>query len=255
MCLIFFSLKQHQTYKLMVAANRDEFYARKTSAAGFWEDHPEILGGRDLQANGTWMALTKAGRLAFVTNFRDPKTHKPKAPSRGRLVADYCQTRERPEDFLRAVESEAGRYNGFNLVVGNPDELWYFSSHKAGIEKIGPGFYGLSNHLLETPWPKVLRGKEKLGILLKSDTIAIEQVFSILYDGKIAPDESLPNTGVGLERERALSPMFIKTPEYGSRSSTVLLIDYQNNVLFGERSYEVKPFNFSTRLFEFTIRS
>ena len=255
MCLIFFSLQDHPTYKLIVAANRDEFYSRKTSAAGYWEDRPDVLGGRDNEANGTWMAISKAGRIGFVTNFRDPKKMKSKAPSRGLLVADYCTNLDPPEKYLQKVESKADRYNGFNLVVGNPDELWYFSNHGIGIEKIDPGFYGLSNHLLETPWPKVQTGKEKLGPVLKSDKISMERVFSILYDDRIAPDEKLPDTGVGLERERALSPIFIKTPDYGSWSSTLLLVDRKNNVIFAERVYDLKTFEFTTKIFEFTLKS
>lgn len=254
MCLIFFSLKNHPVYKLIVAANRDEFYSRETSAAQFWEDNPDVLGGRDNKAGGTWMAVTKAGRIGFVTNYRDPRKINPQALSRGQLVADYCRKTDRPEDYLKTVESGAFSYNGFNLIVGNPDELWYFSNHRAGIDKLQPGFYGLSNHLLETPWPKVTRGKEKLGQIFKSEKIQVERIFEALFDDQTTPDENLPDTGIGLERERALSSIFIRTPGYGSRSSTVVLVDSKNNLFFSERTYDLNTFEYTTRLFEFKVR-
>ena len=162
MCLIFISLNDHPDYRLIVAANRDEFYERKTHPAQFWNDHTNILGGRDLEANGTWMAMAKNGKISMVTNYRDLQNLKKQAPSRGQLVADYLVNGDRPEGYLKEVESKGKNYNGFNLIVGTPNELFYYSNYKNGIEKISDGLHGLSNHLLNTSWPKVEWGKEKM---------------------------------------------------------------------------------------------
>lgn len=252
MCLIFFSLKQHPTYKLIVAANRDEFYNRKTAAAHFWEDHPAILGGRDLEAGGTWMAMNRSGRISLLTNYRDPQNINPHAPSRGQLVSDYLLTNNDAQTYLESIDKNGKVYNGFNLIVGDSESLWYYSNYRKGITEIKPGFYGLSNHLLETPWPKVIRGKEKLKPIFAQKQIDPEQVFDILYDGERAADEKLPDTGLTLERERALSSMFIKTENYGSRCTTVVLVDYNNHVLFSERVYDLQTFQFTTQTFQFT---
>ena len=253
MCLIFFSLKQQPDYKLIVAANRDEFYNRKTDAADFWKDQPNIVGGRDLEANGTWLGMTTSGKISMLTNYRDPKNINPAAPSRGQLVSDYLEQDIAPEDYLNKIEPKAVSYNGFNLLTGNSEEFYYLSNYKTGIDKITSGLHGLSNHLLETPWPKVARGKQKLEHLLGSKNISSLQLFEFLYDENRAADDQLPDTGIGLERERALSSMFIKSPNYGSRCSTVILIDQQNNVEFSERVYDLVSFEYTTRTFEFKI--
>lgn len=253
MCLIFISINNHPTYKLIIAANRDEFYNRKTAAAGFWEDKPNILGGRDLEACGTWMAMTKTGRIGMITNYRDPQNINPKAPSRGELVSDYLENGIHGLSYLNSIEPKAKEYNGFNLIVGTQDELWYLSNYKNGIDKLKPGFYGLSNHLLETPWPKIIRGKEILAPLLKEKTIDAKKVFEVLCDSQQAMDENLPNTGIGVERERMLSSMFIKSPNYGSRCSTVVLIDHQNQVQLTERVYDLTSFDYNTRDFNFQL--
>ena len=255
MCLIFLALHQHPQYKLIVAANRDEFYQRKTAPAHFWEDYQNILGGRDLEANGTWMAVSKQGKISMVTNYRDLHNINPNAPSRGQLVTDYLLNGETPWHYLEGVEKKGSQYNGFNLVVGTPNELCYFSNYKKGVEKISIGLHGLSNHLLNTPWPKVQRGLAKMKIALKAKEIDSTELFQIIYDSDIAADELLPDTGVGLERERMLSAMFIKSPNYGTRCSTVVKIDYQNNVHFSERVYDTNTFDFTTRTFEFKIIS
>lgn len=260
MCLIFFVLNQHPTYKLIIAANRDEFYNRQTAAADFWKDFPNIVGGRDLevmpdgrQANGTWMGMTTSGKISMLTNFRDPKNINPNAPSRGQLVSDYLEQDIAPEDYLNRIEPKAAAYNGFNLLVGTPEEFWYLSNYKTGINKVTIGLHGLSNHLLETPWPKVQRGKQKMEQLLKYKNITSQHLFEFLYDGERASDDLLPDTGIGLERERALSSMFIKSPGYGSRCSTVILIDQENNVEFSERVYDLSTFEHATRTFRFRI--
>ncbi|HWA34617.1 MAG TPA: NRDE family protein [Cyclobacteriaceae bacterium] len=251
MCLIFISLDDHPTYKLIVAANRDEFYNRKTAAADYWKDYPHILGGRDLEANGTWMGVTTAGRISLLTNYRDPKNINPNAPSRGHLVSDFLEKEVPPTEYMKTVADIGKQYNGFNLLAGTFETLFYFSNYGDGVEQVMPGLHGLSNHLLDTPWPKVKRGKEKLKTILKEKTIAPTTLFEFLLDDQRAADADLPDTGVGLERERALSSMFIKSPGYGSRCSTVLLVDRAGHVTFAERVYDLQTFAFSLKTFEF----
>lgn len=253
MCLIFIAVKSHPKFKLVVAANRDEFYARKTAPAGFWKDHPHILGGRDLEAMGTWLGITKGGRLSMVTNFRDLRNIKAKAPSRGKLVTDFLLDKISGEAYLEKVEPRAKEYNGFSLLAGTVDSLFYLSNYRNGLIQLNSGLFGLSNHLLETPWPKVEKGKREIEILLKSRQVNAGDLFTILSDETISPDEALPDTGVGLDRERSLSPAFIRSPGYGTRSSTVILVDYHNNVSFNERVYEPQSGEFSFQRFSYTI--
>jgi len=253
MCLIFLSLHVHPTYKLILAGNRDEFYNRKTAPASFWQDHPDVLGGRDLEAGGTWMGVTRSGKISFITNYRDPQNINPQAPSRGMLVSDYLESDVAPDIYLHRIAPKAKQYNGFNLVTGNADALYYLSNYGKGVEKISDGFHGLSNHLLETPWPKVVRGKEKLADILTGKKINTDHLMDALYDDQVASDDQLPDTGVGLERERVLSSMFIKSPGYGSRCSTVLLIDQSNTLTFSERSYDTTSFEYTTKTFQFTM--
>jgi uncharacterized protein with NRDE domain len=252
MCLIFISLQHHPTYKLVIAANRDEFYQRKTAAADYWNDDPTIIGGRDLEASGTWMAMNTNGRIGMVTNYRDLKNLKQQAPSRGALVSEFLIGSEKPKEYLQKVEPTASQYNGFNLLVGDADELWYLSNYKTGIERVAPGIHGLSNALLDTPWPKVENGKEAFAQAIEGEVVP-ENLFALLKSEQRARDEQLPDTGVGLERERMLSSMFIKSPNYGTRCSTVVMIDWKNNVTFAERVYNLETFEFTTQQFQFTV--
>jgi uncharacterized protein with NRDE domain len=259
MCLIFFSINQHPTYKLVIAANRDEFYKRQTAPADYWQDHPNIIGGRDLEAKkpdgscGTWMAMTKSGKIGMVTNYRDPKNIDPNAPSRGHLVSDFLETKTDPSDYLKQISNNGKVYNGYNLVIGSPDSLWYLSNYQNEEKKLSNGLYGLSNHLLDTPWPKVVRGKAKFKSIIEFGKISAATLFDFMYDTEQAADDKLPETGIGLERERALSSMFIKTQGYGTRCSTVILIDRQDNVEFTERIYDLNTFQFAERDFQFKI--
>lgn len=251
MCLIFVSLHNHPTYKLIIAANRDEFYNRRTKAAHFWKDFHNIVGGRDLEANGTWMAMTTSGKVSLLTNYRDPKNINPKAPSRGRLVSNYLEADTGAVEYLKKVESSGKEYNGFNLIAGTSDDLWYYSNYSKGIKKLTHGLHGLSNHLMDSPWPKVERGKQKFEQILSNTTVDPKALFEFLYDSETAKDDQLPDTGIGLERERALSSMFIKTSGYGSRSSTVVLVDQMDNVQYVERVYDLKTFEFFENEFRF----
>ena len=259
MCLIIFSLNQHPQYKLILVANRDEFYARKTESAGYWPDHPSILGGRDLEAVrqdgtfGTWMAVTTTGKIAMVTNYRDFKSLKSKAPSRGHLVSDFLIQDVGPVAYLKKIEQNKHHYNGFNLLVGNADQLHYLSNYKDNMEILTAGFYGLSNHLLQTHWPKVSLAKEQLKPLMEKPEINVDELLDVMKNETRARDKDLPDTGVGVERERALSSMFIKTDGYGTRCTTALLVSRMNQLSFVERTYNVNDFSFSSKEFEFTI--
>jgi uncharacterized protein with NRDE domain len=254
MCLVFFALNEHPQYKVIVAANRDEFYKRQTTPAAYWKDQPDIVGGRDEEASGTWMAMNTNGKIGLVTNYRDPANINPAAPSRGKLVTDFLTGNNSPEAYLRKVEPHAKHYNGFNLLVGHLEEWWYLSNYKTGIQKLQPGVYGLSNHTLDTAWPKVANGKKRFANIIKYHFYPAE-LFKMLMDEQRAEDAYLPDTGIGIERERALSSMFIKTNGYGTRCSTVLLIDKENGVQYYERTYDVQTFTYHTRGFRFATTS
>lgn len=253
MCLIFLSLNDHPKYKLIVVANRDEFYNRQTSPAEYWDDNKKILAGRDLEAGGTWMGITTHGKIAMVTNYRDLKSIKQNAPSRGKLVSDYLMSEDRPLDYLNEVAAKSNSYNGFNLIVGNLNELYYHSNFREGLSPIPPGSHGLSNHLLDTPWPKVRYGLEKFQTTINKNEVDPDELLDLMYNDRLASDDELPDTGVGLERERMLSSIFIKSAGYGSRSSTVVLMDKKNKVVFVERTYDVALFTYTSRRFSFQI--
>jgi uncharacterized protein with NRDE domain len=238
MCLLAFSYQSLADYPLVFAGNRDEFYGRPTAPAAFWDDAPHVLAGRDLEAGGTWMGVTRAGHWAVVTNVRDPDAYRADARSRGDLVAAYLRSEPDPRDYLRGVADEADRYNGFNLLAGTPDSLYYFSTRSGEVEAVEPGVHGLSNDRLDTPWPKVRRAKEALRGTTADGHVSEDALFDLLDDRRPAPDEDLPDTGMGLERERMLSPIFIEGDRYGTRASTILLIGRDGTVLFVERTFE-----------------
>lgn len=239
MCLILFAYDIHPQYRLLLAANRDEFYERPTLPLAAWDGRPDIFAGRDLKGGGTWLGITRSGRLAAVTNYRDPRAVLAQAPSRGFLVRDFLAGSEPAERYLNRIAAEADRYNGFNLVIGDSGGLWYLSSHREGIRRIEPGVYGLSNHLLDTDWPKVRRGRAALQQLMdngKAD--GIEPMLTLLADRTTAADSALPDTGVGLQWERILSPIFITSKTYGTRSSSVIQVSRVGDVTFVERSFQ-----------------
>jgi len=254
MCLLLLALQAHPAYKLIIAANRDEFYERPTAPAGFWDDSPDILAGRDLRAGGTWLGITRKGRIGAITNYRDPAALKSAAPSRGRLVTDFLTGEEEPEPYLTRLNVRAGDYNGFNLVVGVKDRLCWYSNRGHGIRRIMPGIHGLSNHLLNTPWPKISRAKAALKKILSNDTVLSPGLLlDVLLDRSIPGDDALPDTGVGIKLERILSPIFIASPGYGTRSSTILLMDRQDRVTFLERTHDSRSDQHTDATFQFTV--
>jgi uncharacterized protein with NRDE domain len=225
MCLILIAYRRHPRYPLLVAANRDEFRDRPTAPLGFWDDAPQVLAGRDLKAGGAWMGISQNGRFAAITNYRDPSQVVPGAPSRGHLIRDYLRGVEPARAYLNRLARTAQVYNGFNLLLGDATGLFYFSNHTNETRALPPGLYGLSNHLLDTPWPKLEWGRSALHRLLdaQSDPTPAD-LLAILTDRTLAPDDQLPRTGVPLEWERWLSPIFIDAPGYGTRSSTALMV-------------------------------
>jgi len=255
MCLILLSYKQHPIYPFIFAANRDEFYERPSAPASVWCDAQDVLGGRDLKEGGTWLGITRKGRIAALTNYRDPASVKIHALSRGWLVRDYLTGGEETPQFLEGLKSGIQRYNGFNLILGEWPDLYYFS-HTGRLLKMNAGLYGLSNHLLDTPWPKVERGKSAFGALLESGKeLQPDAIFGVLADRSRPADALLPDTGVGLEWERILSSMFIVSPSYGTRSSTVILIDRSGQVQFIEKVYNGGSEAWLTARFDFRIQA
>ncbi|MBA2621708.1 MAG: NRDE family protein [Acidobacteria bacterium] len=241
MCLILFALNAHPRYRLIVAANRDEFYARPAAAAAFWKDAPQVFAGRDLAAGGTWLGITKTGRFAAVTNYREPRTSKG-VKSRGGLTKDFLVGNETPEDYLLEIEKAKNNYSGFNLLVGeigaNETRLFYFSNRGEKPKKLSGGIYGLSNALLNVDWHKVETSKARLTKTLQtSGEINRQELFEILADRRAAPDYKLPQTGIGIERERVLSPAFIETENYGTRLSTVLTVERGERISFTEKTF------------------
>ncbi|NLA40915.1 MAG: NRDE family protein [Smithella sp.] len=237
MCLILFAYNIHPSYRLILAANRDEFYDRPSAPADFWTSHPQVLAGKDLKEKGTWLGVTLEGKFAAITNYRDPASWKADAPSRGKLVSRYLTGSAGPEKYLRNVVKKAGVYNGFNLLAGDGEDLFVFSN-RGDLQKLSAGIYGLSNELLDTPWPKVQRGKKLLKKSLAQKGKELEEtLFELLSDRLAPPDRNLPETGIGLEWERLLATMFIKSPVYGTRSSTLLLIGKNRRVTLIEKIY------------------
>lgn len=239
MCLIVFAWKVIPGMPLIGAANRDEFYDRPATPANWWHDHPQVYAGRDLQGGGTWLGVTKGGRFAAVTNIRAPVEKKPNAPSRGTLVADYLTGNMPAEEYVAQIAAAAHAYNGFNLLVGDCDQLiWYSNSGRQdgrnGVP-LEPGIYGLSNGLLDTPWPKVVRSKAQFASLLCQGAPE-EAYFEMLTDTTRASDCRLPKTGVSVELERLLSPVCIESPDYGTRASTVVRLYACKSAVLHERA-------------------
>jgi uncharacterized protein with NRDE domain len=242
MCLIVFAYHIHPAYPLVIGANRDEFFDRPTAPLSWWEEHPHVLAGRDLQAGGTWMGITDTGRFAAITNFRDPSRTKQNAPSRGRLVGDFLCSDTSAPTYLDQIRQSAEAYNGFNLIVKDGSGLFYYANFQDRIQHLGTGVYGLSNHLLDTDWPKVKKTRTGLISLMEHDLVNEEAIFTLLADRQPAPDADLPDTGISRAWERLLSSVFIHSETYGTRSSSVIFMEKNGQVRFSERTFDVSGY-------------
>ena len=252
MCLILIAWQAHRDYPLVVAANRDEFHSRPTSAAGIWSDRPHILAGRDLEAMGTWLGITRTLRFAAVTNFRDALDPGIGNRSRGLLAREFLECDDAAASYVSRVGAQLQAYRGFNLLVGDGRELWWLSNRGNGARRLGPGIHGLSNHLLDTPWPKVARGKASLDHAT-SLVPAIEPLLGLLADTSVPSDDELPDTGVGIERERLLAATRIVSPAYGTRSSSVLIVGRDGRLQFAERAYDAQGVETETMRYELRV--
>jgi len=242
MCLAIIALNTSPQWPLIIIANRDELHSRPTLAANRWDGAEHILGGRDLDAGGTWLGMTASGRIALLTNYREPTKHDPSAPSRGQLTERYLRSEVLAQDYAQALQQDGQAYNGFNLLVGDPQGVWYRSNREQAIaQPLIAGVSGLSNASLNTPWPKLIRTQhavsEHLGRALQPDPA---RLFEIFQDTQTAQSHELPDTGLELEREKLLSSPFIKNGRYGTRCTTLIMYAADGKVLFHEKRYDAQ---------------
>ncbi|MEF8822539.1 MAG: NRDE family protein [Desulfohalobiaceae bacterium] len=238
MCLVLIGKNVRSDYPLVLAANRDEFFERPTASARFWPDNPDVLAGWDERSGGTWGGVSRTGRLAVLTNIRDPRGFRPSAASRGHLVRAFLAGHHSLAEFIRLLIASAHAYNGFNLIFGSGAELYYFASLGKRLCRLGQGVHALSNGLLNEPWPKTVSGARGLAELLRRpDPPGEEELFGLLADTREADPKDLPDTGIGPEWERFLSPVFIRGEEYGTRSSTLVCMDPEGGMEFRERCF------------------
>ena len=265
MCLMVLAWRSHPDYPLILAANRDEFYLRRTRPAAWWGHAVSVLAGHDEEAGGTWLGITRRGRFAALTNVRAPSERNPHAPSRGTLVLSALQSPDSPPAWLESNAARMSAYNGFNLLLGDvgpvanvesssEPRLDYFTNRdSASARSLTPGVYGLSNASLDTPWPKVTRAVTRFACSIAS-RVDLEVLVRLLENRELARDSELPSTGVPYEWERALSAIQIRANGYGTRTSTVITVRNDGLTTFLERTYDTTdPQRFSDRHYEFTI--
>ena len=250
MCLILFAWNAHPIYSLVIAANRDEFHQRPSADADFWEDDPAILAGRDLQAGGTWLGVTRSGRFAAITNYREPTVpNLPSKHSRGHLVRDYLRSEQSPIDHARSLAADGASYQGFNLLLGASGSLAYASNRGGGFIKVSAGTHGLSNHLLDTDWPKIHSGRQRLEGLLQDRQPEPEAFFELLTDKTLTPGKIPEDLATSLAPERLMKHYFIVSPVYGTRCSTVVLVGRDGSIQFHERQFDPEGQATGTRSF------
>ncbi len=252
MCLLVFAWNVHPRYRLIFAGNRDEFHDRPAAPMAWWHDDAHILGGRDLQAGGTWLAVSRSGRFGVVTNFRDMQRPLAGAPSRGTLITRYLGGESDGRQFMRELTTTAGDYGGFNLLLTDEQAMVYASNRAPEFSReLSAGVHGLSNHLLDTAWPKLELTRDRFKRLIASDEPPFEGLFEMLNDRAPAQDHLLPNTGVGPEWERLLSSPFIVSDRYGTRCSTVVRIGHDGRVEIRERRFDPAGRTSGSSEFEF----
>lgn len=252
MCLILIAWRADAGFPCVIAANRDESHSRPTAAAHWWPSRPPILAGKDLQAGGTWLGMTRTGRFAALTNYRDPQQRRVQGRSRGELVTTILESNATIHQNLGYLGEISATYNAFNIIFSDGERLAVFESVVGAGRELEPGLYGLSNHVLDTPWPKVRAAKSRL-----SDALAelknTDAALALLRDEAIAPDDELPRTGVSLEWERLLSSAFIRSPDYGTRCSTLVRIDQRRRAWFDEWSWDVRGLPAGSANFQFEL--
>ncbi|HEX2797342.1 MAG TPA: NRDE family protein [Immundisolibacter sp.] len=222
---------------LLLAANRDELYERPAAPAQFWPEAPQLLAGRDLLAGGTWLGVTRDGRFAAVTNYREPRTVDPPPRSRGALARDYLLGGTSAGQYVQSLPAHAADYAGFNLLCGDRQSLWWYSNRGGPPRRLPPGIYGLSNHLLDTPWPKVQASKAALAELCARGAASTDALLDLLQDRRTHPADADPAIGLDAALAQALSAIFIETPRYGTRCSTVLRLSADARVELAERRH------------------
>jgi uncharacterized protein with NRDE domain len=250
MCVLAFAWKTHSVFPLVLAGNRDEFHTRPTAPAGWWDEHPDLVAGRDLKAGGTWMGATRSGRFAVVTNFREPGGDAGER-SRGDLVRDFLVSALPPTEWSREVA--VAEYGGFNLVFGDGVELHFMSNRVQATTPLPAGVYGLSNQGLNTPWPKLVKAREGMRACIRSEEPDVDGLFEVLADRRLVDDEALPDTGVPRQWEKLLSAVFITSPVYGTRSSTVIAFAADGAALLEERSFDATGHPWDSRRIEFRV--
>ena len=237
MCLILFAIAPLDHFRFVVAANRDEYYKRPTRAATFWPENPKILAGKDLSMGGTWMGITKSGRFAAITNFRETPITPVPPMSRGEITTQFLESSEPIEDYLDSLSTRAYLYRGFNLLLGDGKDFFYYSNQLEGHTRLDPGFYGLSNQLLDCDWPKVNEGREKLRSKIES-----KDLYLTLFD--LLSDEG---------DSRAFSNSFIAAADYGTRSQTVITWGTDDKIKFVERTFSKSGKPGSSEAFTFSL--
>ncbi|HIF48721.1 MAG TPA: NRDE family protein [Cytophagales bacterium] len=263
MCILFIARRKRADYPLIIAANRDEFYQRPTAPSAFWKHHPHMLAGQDLEASGTWMGVTRQGKIAALTNVRAPSEMKTDVNSRGELVANWLQqpladhqnnSLVAIDEYLQSLHLSRNQYNGYNLLFGDVAHLCVYNNVNDTTHGVEQGVFGLSNADIVTPWPKVTQGVTALNQYVDAQAkIDCEDLFALLKQDTKAQDQALPDTGIGYEWEKALSSIFIQTPKYGTRTSTLLLLDANNVLTWKERSFSDTGLATQTREFSFQI--
>jgi len=240
-CLLVLAWHAHPRFKLIVAANRDEYHDRPTAPLAKWPEPSAIVGGRDLRAGGAWLAVDTRSRFGVITNFREMQRPSPDAPSRGSLIPSYLSHEADAAPYLTALEPNAKRFSGFNLLLADQQELWYATNRGEGfIRRLQPGVHGLSNQFLDTPWPKLLRVRRQFATWLSEATQpGTSELFAMLGDRtQVTSDEDLPQTGLSIEQERMLSSPFVVDEGYGTRCSTVVMMETSGATLIAERRFD-----------------
>jgi uncharacterized protein with NRDE domain len=252
MCLILLAWRVHPRFPCVLAANRDEFHDRATAPAEWWPGEAGILAGRDLHAGGTWLGVTRRGHFAALTNFRDGGARRTDAPSRGTLVSELLESARSVPEILHYLQDVGPQYNPFNILFSDGERLGIYESARGEGRELGSGVFGLSNHLLDTPWPKVQNAKTALAAALADPSDAAD-ILRLLRDDRRASDADLPRTGATLEWERLLSSAFVRAEDYGTRCSTLFRVDERHRAVFYEWSWDRRGGTSDARQFDFAL--